>query len=78
MPQTIQGAEVSIARGLFSLATQCLECTVGIMNFIRGRDQYIESQFCVLNSTGISRLKWWAIQDSNLRPQSYQDCALTS
>ena len=24
------------------------------------------------------RTGWWAIQDSNLRPQSYQDCALTS
>jgi hypothetical protein len=22
--------------------------------------------------------KWWAIEDSNFRPQSYQDCALTS
>jgi transcriptional regulator with XRE-family HTH domain len=23
-------------------------------------------------------IKWWAILDSNQRPQSYQDCALTN
>ena len=32
----------------------------------------------VFSQLSYSPLKWWAQKDSNLRPQSYQGCALTN
>jgi hypothetical protein len=86
LPRGNPGADPELVGGAEEIRTPDLrlaKAALSQLSYGPFREARVTSMACVgglrqLARTGEPKRFWWAILDSNQRPQSYQDCALTS